>query len=147
MTEQFWFVLNIAGDHATEDSLVWSTGRAGEHAVPITCEECGFAMARHRDGDNELVCFGCGFGSPVNEVEFPRTEKDLLWDTASALFGCIDCENGEPCRRATWECPFLFRSALDAGIPRSVINNHTKITDHFSREYIASQCGREPVDD
>jgi hypothetical protein len=31
--------------------------------------------------------------------------------------------------------------ALDAGIPLSVIKGETKLTDHFSREYIDHQAG------
>lgn len=33
-----------------------------------------------------------------------------------------------------------IQSALDAGIPRSVIEGKTKLNDHFSPEYIESQC-------
>lgn len=35
------------------------------------------------------------------------------------------------------------RGALDAGIPVSVIEGRTKLTDHFSESYINSQCGRD----
>jgi hypothetical protein len=38
------------------------------------------------------------------------------------------------------ECARLIeQSALDAGIPLSVIQGKTKLTDHFSREYIDMQ--------
>jgi hypothetical protein len=33
----------------------------------------------------------------------------------------------------------LRQSALDAGIPASVVEGKTKLTDHFSPEYIKSQ--------
>ncbi len=34
----------------------------------------------------------------------------------------------------------MKQGALDAGIPLSVIEGKTKLTDHFSPEYIKSQC-------
>ena len=34
---------------------------------------------------------------------------------------------------------YVIQSALDAGIPLSVIERKTKLTDHFSKEYIKSQ--------
>lgn len=42
-----------------------------------------------------------------------------------------------PCRR-----DIERQAALDAGIPQSVIDGETRLTDHFSREYIDAQCGR-----
>lgn len=42
-----------------------------------------------------------------------------------------------PCLRK-----ITVQSALDAGIPLSVIEGKTKLSDHFSKEYIAKQCGR-----
>lgn len=33
------------------------------------------------------------------------------------------------------------QSALDAGIPLSVIEGKTKLSDHFSQDYINSKCG------
>jgi hypothetical protein len=35
--------------------------------------------------------------------------------------------------------------ALAAGIPLSVIEGKTKLTDHFSKDYIAWQCGKNPT--
>lgn len=43
---------------------------------------------------------------------------------------CFDCARDLQCR-----------AALEAGIPASVIDGKTKLTDHFSREYIDSQRG------
>lgn len=37
----------------------------------------------------------------------------------------------------------VVNSALRAGIPLSVINGETKLSDHFSQEYIDQQCGRD----
>ncbi len=33
-------------------------------------------------------------------------------------------------------------SAIAAGIPRSVVEGKTKLSDHFSEEYILSQCNK-----
>lgn len=35
------------------------------------------------------------------------------------------------------------QGALDAGIPLSVIEGRTKLSDHFSPEYINDKCGRK----
>jgi len=35
------------------------------------------------------------------------------------------------------------QEALDAGIPLSVIEGKTKLSDHFSPEYITQQCGKK----
>lgn len=57
------------------------------------------------------------------------------------------CNNGDDDGRCTmaehrdWLCPRFVSSALDAGIPLSVVMGKTKLTDHFSREYIDAQCG------
>ena len=40
-----------------------------------------------------------------------------------------------PCAEAIWR-----QGALDAGIPLSVIEGKTKLSDHFSEAYIESQC-------
>ena len=37
----------------------------------------------------------------------------------------------------------MKQSALDAGIPLSVIEGKTKLTDHFSQEYIYLQCNKQ----
>lgn len=54
-----------------------------------------------------------------------------------------DNADGEPCANAISQCPGCVDSALDADIPLSVILGRTKLTDHFSRDYIAAQAGRE----
>jgi len=36
------------------------------------------------------------------------------------------------------------QAALEAGIPASVVDGKTKLTDHFSQGYIDSQTGRRP---
>lgn len=44
-------------------------------------------------------------------------------------------------------CAYCMReSALAAGIPASVFDGHTKLSDHFSPEYIKSRCAghRQP---
>ena len=37
---------------------------------------------------------------------------------------------------------YLRREAISHGIPASVVDGKTKLTDHFSQEYINEQCGR-----
>jgi hypothetical protein len=41
---------------------------------------------------------------------------------------------------------YMTESALGAGIPLSVIEGKTKLSDHFSRAKIKAECG-EPVDE
>lgn len=38
-------------------------------------------------------------------------------------------------------------NALEAGIPLSVIEGKTKLTDHFSQEYIDQQCNKDSHED
>lgn len=40
----------------------------------------------------------------------------------------------------------FIEGALAAGIPMSVIQNKSKLTDHFSQNYIDMQCNRAKVD-
>lgn len=42
----------------------------------------------------------------------------------------------EPCRR-----DIERQAAIEAGIPASVVDGSTKLTDHFSREHIDTQRG------
>jgi len=52
----------------------------------------------------------------------------------------LDPMNCEECRE------YIKQSALDAGIPLSVFEGKTKLSDHFSSEYIESMAypkGRE----
>lgn len=44
----------------------------------------------------------------------------------------------EACYRKTF-----VESALSAGIPMSVIEGRSKLSDHFSKEYIAHKIGRK----
>lgn len=43
---------------------------------------------------------------------------------------CVEC------------CAAVRQSALDAGIPASVYDGKTKLSDHFSQEYIDSMTSR-----
>ena len=46
------------------------------------------------------------------------------------------------------ECIEEFKSrAIEAGIPLSVIEGKTKLSDHFSQDYINEQCGRTNDDE
>lgn len=44
----------------------------------------------------------------------------------------------EPCYEAAFK-----QGALDAGIPLSVIEGKTKLTDHFSQDYIDHMCNKK----
>ncbi len=62
---------------------------------------------------------------------------------------CEVCSNSEggSCDRRTADCPVQRQGALDAGIPLSVIEGKSKLTDHFSKAFIDMQCGREPLNE
>lgn len=59
-------------------------------------------------------------------------------DPAAIHAAAENVERG--CPLAVSECPLCTQSALDAGIPLSVVRGETKLTDHFSREYIDAQA-------
>lgn len=61
---------------------------------------------------------------------------DLLTDS------CRWCDDGEPCRKPISDCPRMRQSALEAGIPASVIDGKTKLSNHFSREHIEREAGK-----
>lgn len=65
------------------------------------------------------VCDECGVAS----------FEDLHIDDAGQF--CFDCVREQQ-----------RQGALDAGIPASVVDGKTKLTDHFTRDYIDSQ--RDP---
>lgn len=50
-------------------------------------------------------------------------------------------ESGQYCEPCYLE--WAKQGALAAGIPLSVIEGKTKLTDHFSQEYIDAQCGKK----
>jgi hypothetical protein len=50
-------------------------------------------------------------------------------------------ESGQYCEKCY--LAICKKSALDAGIPLSVIEGKTKLTDHFSQEYIDYMCGKK----
>jgi hypothetical protein len=47
-----------------------------------------------------------------------------------------------------WTCrAYMRQSALEAGIPLSVVEGKTKLSDHFSERYINEQCNpRDCID-
>lgn len=98
-----------------------SRGRVKNCVCPRRpCPEC--------DGGPEVEiarCDNCG----------TRDDVDNMHRDDSGVY----CER---CQREHEE-----RGALDAGIPLSVIRGQTKLTDHFSREYIDAQCGHLVADD
>lgn len=54
------------------------------------------------------------------------------------------CEDNGLSQEIAEAANYLFEKeeALNAGIPLSVIEGKTKLTDHFSQEYIDFQCGK-----
>lgn len=69
------------------------------------------------DGDTRAVCRAC-------DVEGP---EDCGHDGEDTNPACPSCQAA------------LRQSALDAGIPASVIDGKSKLKDHFSPEYIESK--------
>lgn len=68
---------------------------------------------------------------------------------SNATKSCRACErqDGDPCEGSPRTCASARQSALDAGIPLSVVRGETTLTDHFSRDYVDAQCGRETRDE
>ncbi len=71
----------------------------------------------------------------------PRKTKPA----AHQIKNCPECEagDGDCCSGDERTCKSRRESALDAGIPASVLDGHTKLTDHCSRETIARMAGSE----
>ena len=40
---------------------------------------------------------------------------------------------------------YLIETAISCGIPKSVVMGKTKLSDHFLKKYIDSQCNRSKV--
>ena len=59
---------------------------------------------------------------------------------------CRDHGIGEAMQNAAID-EALKRAALDAGIPLSVIEGKTKLSDHFSPDYIAERAGKKRGDE
>ena len=38
---------------------------------------------------------------------------------------------------------YHYESAILAGIPKSVVDGHTNLSDHFSKEYINFKCNKK----
>ena len=64
------------------------------------------------------------------------TDYDTDYDTDSGH----EDESGWHCEEC-WD-EILKQGALDAGIPKSVIDGKTELSDHFSKEYIKYTCGK-----
>ncbi len=98
------------------------------------CPECN-----GHGGDNHGDCEHCyGEGIVLSEKELD-TKRSIAHETAA--------ENGDPCPNRTSECPECTASALDAGIPLSVIQGKTKLSDHFSPAEIARNSGDKELAD
>ncbi len=61
-----------------------------------------------------------------------------------SIANCPECEaqNGDACSGSERTCLARRNSALDAGIPASVLDGKTTLRDHFSDQYIAYMLGR-----
>lgn len=45
-----------------------------------------------------------------------------------------------------WYRRWFRAEAIAAGVPASVVDGRTRLTDHFSPEYIRWMCGQPPLD-
>jgi hypothetical protein len=66
-------------------------------------------------------------------------------DGETGLFSCIELyleENNLPYDAEDIERIFLQEEAISHGIPRSVVKGKSKLSNHFSQEYINHQCNR-----
>lgn len=86
-----------------------------------------------------LYCDGTLDAVGVSDAEARRIiDAKMCDDCGGTTTDPHDDDSGtycQPCRAKAER-----QAALDAGIPASVIDGRTKLTDHFSREYIAGQC-------
>ncbi len=72
---------------------------------------------------------------------------ELLKLSATELSAACTCtEAAQDGEEPACEACFIA-GALSAGIPRSVIAGETRLSDHFSAEYINHQCNREQSDE
>ncbi len=71
-----------------------------------------------------------------------KTKEQKMSDRQKPTTNCPACEaqDGDPCEGGPEECLSAYESALDAGIPSSVILGKSKLTDHFTKAYIDAQC-------
>lgn len=86
------------------------------------CESCQATEPETYEGD---ICADCGETFPEEEMR-------------------CDGEN-DPICEACYQKWFV-RSALEAGIPLSVIEGKTKLSDHWSQAYIDYKCGKTRED-
>lgn len=99
------------------------------------------------NGMKECVCCQCSDWPPGDAPEYFQCIDCKLYGTSDDFE--YDRESGEVCN----ECMEIRarESALDAGIPLSVIEGKTKLQDHFSAECIRAMCDprgeREQGDD
>jgi hypothetical protein len=75
------------------------------------------------DAEHSVICEACE--KPIVGEEIHRDESG---------------DYHVPCIEA-----WAKQSALDAGIPLSVIEGKTKLSDHFSEDYINAQCGQVKI--
>lgn len=82
-----------------------------------------------------MLCVECELNECENDSPLCNTCLD-----GAPILALDESENHEYHEELESECTLcqkeLKQSALDAGIPLSVIEGHTKLTDHFTQEYI-----------
>lgn len=99
------------------------------------------------DGTGCTDCEGFGYHvlGDTNSPNARRERCDACLGTGSGDPEAIHAraaEDGDVCPVGHCHCPACRAAALDAGIPLSVVEGKTKLTDHFSEERIDLECGR-----
>lgn len=109
---------------------------------PLICGESEKAGGVEHRGCR--TCDGFGYGTRgIDPTNTRRVTCDECDGTGLANCDACEAQNGEACLEGPRTCRSAHLSALDAGIPLSVIRGETKLTDHFSPAYIAEQAGVE----
>ena len=126
----------------------------------LACAECDSEqpIGKTRGGEDSLfVCHDCGTVEGRTHTLWANDETEEAFSVASILEGAAELEDGETGIHRCVELyceqmgipadigeiavkEFLKRAALSSGIPLSVIEGKTKLSDHFSPDYIRMKC-------
>lgn len=94
-----------------------------------------------------LHCHVCqssfiGEGEQALSEAWSSLKEHINENHPEVLEACLGAaDNERACPNGAGRCPECNDNARYAGIPLSVILGKTKLTDHFSKEYIRSQTG------